>query len=508
MSDDQKKDLTKIEDLSEYLHEEDPETDAVLDAANASRTDISVDVSELEEDSQIMTNDLPDTPSGAASEGTDSFNIEESIFDDQEVFEAPPEDLSGPEEENEDDGFSLEGTGEFQSEDYTSDDSEDDYQEEVDFSASEDEGFEAFEDSDSFEETESTEGEDIFASDGNTEEYQDLGGDNSDEDIFADDGNIDVTETGVSGPEPIQDSEPEAQNQTVSEVLVREEPVTDHYEPLQPATTEPEKFKDLNEFAKNISYGDVAAGGNPPYSIILKNIQFKEDAEDILIILRDHNLADDSNEDTFREALDNGSVLISQISEYSAIYLAHKFRRFNVDIQMGLSEELHPSTTYDKNEKGLISKHSLSQNEREYFSYPKESINVDNILLATTPTLENHIIRKYLSIVSTHKVIEEDELMKNTEKRADTPDSFDFFDKNEDKILENISFGLDEVYKELANELKQKCLKHGGNAVVGINFQLTPLFSNPENKTQINYKITATGNVVWVLRNGAPIERL
>ena len=99
--------------------------------------------------------------------------------------------------------------------------------------------------------------------------------------------------------------------------------------------------------------------------------------------------------------------------------------------------------------------------------------------------------------------------MKETESKLDKNKGsqiFDFFDKNEDRILENISFGLDEVYKEMANLLKEKCLKLNGNAVVGINFQLTPLFSSSGDKTHINYKVTATGNVVWVASHGESIE--
>ena len=43
-----------------------------------------------------------------------------------------------------------------------------------------------------------------------------------------------------------------------------------------------------------------------------------------------------SNKDNYLRSIQNGAILISRLSEYSAIFLAHKFRRFNLKLQTGL----------------------------------------------------------------------------------------------------------------------------------------------------------------------------
>ena len=497
---DNKKDLTRIEDLSDYLHEDNAETDAALSVEQeASRTDINLDVTDLVDDSGII--DI----------GIDEENEEnEEIL--PEMSEAIPEETLTDEEAN------------TESVDY---DISESFLDDVEESTATSENNLT----ENIVSDETNEEEiDIFGEDTLEESFQETSEDEStlDESIF-DEGPDNITatiqeENIFTSPSPLKE-QPEvtetdidrdqSQNHSISEILIKEKTETKNFGLPEPTeitenpSAEKEKFSDLNDFAKSITYGEVAAGGNPPFSVILKNIVFKEDAEDILIILREHNLVNDRNEETMKEAMENGSILISQISEYSAIYLAHKFRRFNIDVLLGLSEELHPAKSYDKNDIGLTSKRNINQNERDSFTYSEEDIDLDNILLATTPTLQNHIISKYISIVSEHKIVEESELLKHTnptERKSRAPEKFDFFEKNEDKILENISFGLDQVYKDMANLLKEKCLKLSGNAVVGINFQLTPLFAHSDNHALINYKITATGNVVWVVSLGDSLE--
>jgi hypothetical protein len=484
---DKKKDLTRIEDLSDYLHQDNAETDAALSVdQDQSQTDINVDLADLADDSGIINLDNDDTeevdeeiqeefpdylPEGEPEElteettqsNTTDYDISESYLDDVDCSLTENTVTDDDNEESEIDIFDEERfvATEHQAEEFTNE--------------------EPVSDSSTFQE------DDIFEA-SLKEQPQ-------------------VTETDIQHEQ--------SQNHSISEILfqeqseIKEDYLTEAIDQTENIYTEKEKFSDLNEFAKSITYGEVATGGNPPFSVILKNIVYKEDAEDILVILREHKLVNDQNEETMKAAMENGSILISQISEYSAIYLAHKFRRFNIDVLLGLSEELHPAKSYDRNNIGLTSKRNIKQNERDSYTYSEEDIDLDNILLATTPTLQDHVIRKYISIVSEHKVVEESELLRHTEQKGTNPaksNDFDFFEKNEDRILENISFGLDQVYMDMANLLKEKCLKLSGNAVVGINFQLTPLFTHSDNNTLINYKITATGNVVWVVSQRNSLE--
>ena len=59
--------------------------------------------------------------------------------------------------------------------------------------------------------------------------------------------------------------------------------------------------------------------------------------------------------------------------------------------------------------------------------------------------------------------------------------------------------GLNEVYQILVDELRNEAFKVEANAVVGINFNITPITTSSDNPQTPRYKITATGNAVWII---------
>jgi uncharacterized protein YbjQ (UPF0145 family) len=225
---------------------------------------------------------------------------------------------------------------------------------------------------------------------------------------------------------------------------------------------------EVQDFAKNISVGQALTTGNPPFSIILKSIKYTEDADDILRILKEYGIVNDSNESVFKQGLEAGSVLISQISEYAAIILTHKFRQYDLDIIMGLSDEIHPPKI--KEGKGLISKISAHQNKEEDGELNSGVESPEIILMATTPTLENYKINRYIGIITEYSKVAKEDVAKLEED----------FDQN---------FG------SLTDKLKEKAFKLRGNAVVGVTYQMTP-------REDESFSLTCFGNVVWV----SPIE--
>ena len=251
------------------------------------------------------------------------------------------------------------------------------------------------------------------------------------------------------------------------------------------------KFQDVQTFGQNIETGKITTGGNPPFAILLKNIKFKDDAEDILRIMREYELLNADNEKTYKQGLQNGSLLISQISEYSAIVLAHKFRRFDLTIEFGLSKEIFESKYYNDHPKGLVTKNNLHQNKTDHSLLSNEA-GTHPILLSTMTSLQNFEILKYLDIVTATKTISEQEFSEFSKTVSEPPSPGD---KKHDYTLK-----LADTYAFLAAELKQKAFKKGGNAVLGITYQITPLGSNISNKKseEMNYKITCTGNIVLV----------
>ncbi len=276
-----------------------------------------------------------------------------------------------------------------------------------------------------------------------------------------------IEEPQVSEETPPSEESPVTEGPTPEEAAPTEE-VTDvpEKETPQPERTKVEKFEEVKEFGKNISTTTAAVPGNPPFSIVIKEIKFNEDADDILAALKEYGIATASNESIFKQGLSTGSILITQLAESTAILLVHKFRQYDLEIEMGLSEEIRPYKTREK--VGLVSRKNLGQNKSENVDLHVAIESSNEIPISTTPTLENFIINRYIGIVSEHSIMNDSEIDK-------TP--------------------WEEKYAFLANQLKSKALKLRGNAIVGITFQLTPL-DPPQ------YKLSCTGNVVWV----SPIE--
>ena len=203
--------------------------------------------------------------------------------------------------------------------------------------------------------------------------------------------------------------------ESVADELSSDQEVTEEVLPdgdIQPApeaSQPPETFEDLRHFAGAITYGNVAARGTPPFTIIVNHILRREDASGIMALLRDHNICTDENKKDFELGFEQGAVIIPQISEYSAVYLAHKLRRFDVDIQIGLSDEIRPSPSYEREGRGLVGKDNFQQEIREEVSLEKEWMELDHILDSTTSVPEGYEVREYFGVVVAHVVMGERE---------------------------------------------------------------------------------------------------
>jgi uncharacterized protein YbjQ (UPF0145 family) len=234
----------------------------------------------------------------------------------------------------------------------------------------------------------------------------------------------------------------------------------------------PETFEDVKKFAESTSFTGMSAEGNPSFSVLLKNVRFIEDVNDILRLLNDLGLMADTEEQTKNRLL-RGSLLIPRISEFAAIFLAHKLRRFDIDIQVGLSDEIHPPKHKEQPETGVVSKFNLYQNQAHYFHFDDPKLEISQIIVSATQSLEGYQVVRYLGVASEHKIL----------------DGHVVEDEGSTEIPRH--------YQELATKLKAHALKVSSNAVVGLNYQLTPLPSEfGMNSTK--YRLSCTGNLVWV----------
>lgn len=414
-----KRDLTRIEDLSEYLHQEDDEVDRLL---NVDLPPTPADLSSLpDDDNETVAEDLPPTPFDFA-EAAEEVEESESFTSDFSLDQGDAFSFDSSSDEQSDEGeFKLEDSGPFELSEEATDDHFDSVAE--DFSEYTDAGL------------------------------VDLNQPTVDEN---------ATESSFSQPEV-----------AIEASRVMATPSADY---------RPESLSDVKQYARNLSYGTMSQGGNPPFSVVLRHIKYQEDCEDILIILRDHGLVNESNQREMLQGLEQGSLLISQLSEYSAIYLAHRLRRFDLEIQVGLSDELHPSKSYGREADRPINKRVLHQNRQEEYSMHDQSIELGTIIISTLSSLPDRQIIRYLGVVTEHALVDEAQLAEIK------------FDQEESETSE--------VYDALSNRLKGKVLKKGGNALLGLNYQFQPIpegFGTIGNK----FKITCSGTAVFLSDRGA-----
>lgn len=392
-----KKDLTRIEDLGEFLHELD-ETENYLE--------LPALPTEVEEENLLETPDLPELPAEEPS-------LAESL-----TFEQEPEELAVEEEVDAEplfvDGFSADNEDEVALD--LSDNSP--AEETAPFTLSEQETVE--------EEPE----EEPFSGYG----------------------------------EPTSTPEPE------------EEPTPAHTAELHPEPDEvftpKEDFAETRSFAEKAVLAEGPAECNPAYSVIARNIRFLEDSEEILSLLKEVGFPEDMMAG-YQRQLERGTLLIPRVSEFTAIFVCHRLRRFRLELQMGLSDLLHPPKSGQESEKGLVSRKSLGQNQQHQFLFKGDADGARNIILSTMPQLDGHTIDRYLGVASEHAFLGA-EVVENETAEA-----------------------IHRSYDELAQKLKAHALEHKANAVLGINYQLTPM---PHESAIGNYryKLTCTGNLVWV----------
>ena len=233
-----------------------------------------------------------------------------------------------------------------------------------------------------------------------------------------------------------------------------------------PAASKKEDFSDVKQFAENLVIGKIQTNANPPYSILLTGLEDGEDAEDIIGILNEYGLTEEGQESLYRKALNCGTLLISQISEYSAVLLSHRLRRFNAQIKVGHSSLLHPPKNYEGDSFKIQTSSSLFQDREEKEDFSNTSQNQD-ILHTNLDFVEGYQVLRYLGIVHVEKVIE--------------------LEKSSSKDIEI------DIYKgDLVSDLDKKARNKGANALLGIRFQSHTSAQNSTSSNTLIIQATAT----------------
>lgn len=535
-----KHDLTRIEDLSEFLHSEDDDdlSDLATDpdiqipdgfSNQGNQEESTPDFDALENDSfndfqnsEIDDEDIPDLPNDVQEENTTSFDSP-SEFDNN--FDS---DFG-----NNDDSLN----NSFSSNEFSND--ENSFEENDTFSTMD--SFETNENDfsdgqNSFDQNENTfDSENSFESGDDIFENNDFQNDSVEEDFVqvVDDQILDeqtlegseiLNEIVDSSGQDTQSQEETSAQQDSFEEPIKEDSTQKHQEvetnfneenktklPQYEKEDEfkaPENFKQLQQFAKNISYGNMAKEGNPPFSIILKDIKYEEDVEDILILLKEFKIITEDDEQTTKNSLERGSLLIPRLGEFSAITICHKLRRFDINILMGLTEEINPPKAYDSDDRGLATKDNVYNNRSHNWNFDNNDITVQNIITATTPTLEGHEISDYINVATEYIIVDMDNFIQDKSKQekilsheisstASDTSNKDFFSANINLLNNTETLSINDIYKSLIEKIKTQAIDNKGNAIVGINFQVTPLIIDDSLSLKSRYQITCSGSIVW-----------
>lgn len=285
----------------------------------------------------------------------------------------------------------------------------------------------------------------------------------------------------------------------------------------------PEDFNEVNQFVENLSYGDMSSDANPPYSVIIKNLKYQEDIEDICNVLIENNFLPKDKEEEIRQSISRGQILIPRISEFAAIMLAHKIRQYDVELLVGLTEEVHPPKNYQSNDKGLSSKASLLRNKKIFHSIKKQ-IEDDSIITSTLPYIDNYQILKHMGIITHTKLLDLSELETQIEEKIinelipvkfkETLQEKQIISANQlasqSMTTTDVDFtqpishlkrkSLDHLYSELVEEMKLKINEPTVNGIIGINFSITPINIDQYLSRGPKYQIVCSGNMVCLER--------
>jgi len=549
---DEKSDLTRIEDLSEFLHDENED----MSGLETYSEDDDLDDDEILDQATDPDIEFPPefkaTEDSAESEQSDDYNTsfesdEEDAFGD-DSFGNDSDDSFG---NDYDDSFGNDSDDSFgnDSDDSFGNDSDDSFGNDSDDSFGNDSDDSFGNDSNDLEDTFSNDEEKSFDDDSNSEISDEINDEVALEENDNDENEFDDEFSDFDNEQTQNDSYSVESEKVTPEIAspdqVTEEPVPIDTPPLQTEQPKnesvqktpieqfedkkeykgPENFNELQKFAQNISYGNMGHEGNPPFSIIIKDIKFKEDIEEIITILSEYGIFKDEDLEKAFDSLSRGNMLIPRLGEYSAIHLCHKLRKFDISILMGLTEEIHPPRSYESDDSGIVSKYTVYNTKSHHYIYNHDEVKLEDIIASTTPHLEGYHIKEYITIGSEYIILDAKTLSGANLLESDLKSAIpeyqkskvdksevrsanlqasksqvlkDFFPSNSEEIEDKTnSSNLNDIYKSLLEKLKLSALKNKGNAIVGIHYNVTPIVKEESYYTETNYQVTCSGSIVW-----------
>jgi uncharacterized protein YbjQ (UPF0145 family) len=433
-------DITKIEDLSDFEHSEDEESLEIDNLETESGDELDLD--------SALTEDLDNDDIDLAMQ--ESFGDEDQSFE----LQADDQEFTIDDQLDEEQSFSNFDTDEDESHDSKS--------------------FNLSEGQEQYEEIQETS---LEAPEQEPEENQSLGENLSEEEDKK-------TESPLMGQysQDGQKTEASVFQQSPETKLMASKNETGQA-PAQPVKINTEQIKaELKESLSAHIPKNVPFTSTPAFTIQISDIGRQSDAEEIYALLKEWKVITSDNDRFYETSINRGRFIIPRIGEYAAIFLAHRLRRFDVDIKLGLSQQIFTNET-ESIDKGTLTKQNIKNNKRESASIRNQSIKEESVIISTLDSLNGHRIVEHLGLVTIQKDIQKDQQL--------SPAVGDSFGP---APITGVNHDFSKEFEQLGIQLRPMALKKFGNAVIGIRYQVSPYTMD----NQLWYKIICTGNVVWL----------
>lgn len=233
-------------------------------------------------------------------------------------------------------------------------------------------------------------------------------------------------------------------------------------------------LEEVQKFSTHLTYGQLSLGQGPPFAVAIRNIKDEETKNELRRLLGETGL----EVSHFEQGLALGSILVGQISEYCAIFLAHKLRNLDVEIELGPSVSIHPPQNYeDEANRGIpqipAKNQSLEQGQN------LDEWKHDDFFISTT-SHSPYTIKEHLGPIQAVRKISPEQL-------ANLPEiqDIDFSETDYQDYLGH--------YQNLVQELKDKAIKQRAHGLLQLSFQLMPLTTKDK---IIGHQLLVTGNLV------------
>jgi hypothetical protein len=254
-----------------------------------------------------------------------------------------------------------------------------------------------------------------------------------------------------------------------------------------PTQTKKEFIQDIQHFMNQYDIGVIKREGNPPFTLLIEEVKTTNQKNEIKKILRDYKIVPEQEFAEYEKQLDYECLLLTHLSEYSAIFLAEKIRKLKVRLKVGLSGNIRESEHYERDDFGTIGPKQLDQN-RESSKNFKEVDLKEWVLISNHMSVPDYEIVEYLGIGQQSYYFDKKDLLRLKGQSTDHIQTAEyltnFFNEHIDQDYLNFKLRfkneLNQIFEGLVTRLRENAEQKGANALLGTQFQIHQLSGKDE----------------------------